>query len=100
MNVTVILNPGIGEDLGPDFLLTCDMEGWSLIVSDIELYAGVEIDVPEGATVIYIQSLGICLNILTLPIEEETTTTTSTSTSTTTTTTTVIFVCNLELEIL
>lgn len=88
MNVLVTLNPGIGGDLGPDFLLTCDVEGWSQVVNETDLYNGIELTIPDGSTVIYIQSLGICLNILTLPIEETTTTTTSTSTSTTTTTST------------
>lgn len=114
MNILLKLNPGIGEDLGPDFLITCDVIGWSETATDIELYAGISIVVPDEATVIYIQSLGICLNILTIPIEPfvctlevemiTTTTTTSTSTSTsttstTTTTTTYIPDCNLEGDI-
>jgi hypothetical protein len=93
MNVLVTLNPGIGEDLGPNFTITCDVEGWSQIVSLEQLLEGVLlIGVPDGANYIYIQSLGICLNILTIPIEttstSTSTTSTSTSSSTTTTTTT------------
>jgi len=89
MNVLVTLNPGIGEDLGPNFTITCDVEGWSQIVSLEQLLEGVLlIGVPDGANYIYIQSLGICLNILTIPIETTSTSTSTTSTSTSSSTTT------------
>lgn len=108
MNILLKLNPGIGEDLGPDFLITCDVIGWSETATDIELYAGISIVVPDEATVIYIQSLGICLNILTIPIEPfvctlevemiTTTTTTSSTSTTSTTTSTTIAIPDCQLE--
>ena len=89
--VIITLNPGLGAGLGLNFTVTIDVAGYSWDATLPELLAGFEIIAPDAATYVYITSLGVCLNVLSLPINPFTTTTTSTtstSSSTTTTTTT------------
>ena len=75
MIIEVTLNPGLGENLGPNFLVTTDVVGFSQIVTLTELLNGVLLDVDDSATEVYIWSLGICLNVLNIPIGPTTSTT-------------------------
>jgi hypothetical protein len=89
MYIIVKLNPGQGEDLGPDFQLTANVGVVSPSTATLdELLVGVPAFVNNSATQIFVTSEGICTNILTLNIITGTTTTTTTTTSTSTSTTT------------
>lgn len=81
MNVLVTLNSGQGAGLGPNFLVYSDVGTLSYNTTLVDLLAGVELTFEDTATIILIESLGVCLNILPLPIiPVPITTTTTTST--------------------
>ena len=99
MVVNVKIYPGLGTDLGPNFVVTTDIGSVSYNYTLAELLAGIQITVEDNATFIIITSLGICTNNLYLTIGAGGTTTTtttiadittSTTTSSTTTTTTTL----------
>jgi hypothetical protein len=98
MTVTVTLNSGIGNDLGPNFTLTANVGSVSpSLVTKTQLLAGKEVDVDNAATSITITSMGTCTNYVTFsitgipaPTTTTTTTTTTTLAPTTTTTTTTL----------
>lgn len=97
MIILVTLNPGLGEGLGPNFTVTTDVVGFSQVVTLTELLNGVALEVDDASTVVYIESLGVCINILPLEIVPSTTTT-STSTSSTTTSTTTCVPINYSID--
>lgn len=93
-----------GSDTGP-FDLYSNLDGYDTPfetgVDVAILEAGYSTEVPDGATIVRIQSTGDCINYIDITlrlaecdlagyVENITTTTTSTSTSSTTTTTTTI----------
>jgi|LakMenEpi03Aug12_release.lakeMendotaPanAssembly.Ray.scaffolds.fasta_scaffold37720_5 hypothetical protein len=96
MTVTVTLNSGMGNDLGPNFTLTANVGSVSpSLVTKTQLLAGKEVDVDNAATSITITSMGTCTNYVTfsitgIPAPTTTTTTTTTLAPTTTTTTTTL----------
>lgn len=68
-NVLITLNPGLGEGLGPNFTITVDVAGYSWEATLSELLAGFVILAPDESNYVYVSSLGVCLNMLSLPIE-------------------------------
>ena len=89
MDITIKLNSGLGDALGPNFNLTTNdgtVNPSSAILS--QLLAGITATVNSGATTITVTSVGLCTNSLDLSIPPATTTTTTVSGSTPTTTTT------------
>jgi hypothetical protein len=87
MYILVKLNTNQGLDLGPNFTLTTNVGTLVPATATLtELLAGVTVLADDTATQIFVTSLGICTNTLTLNVTPATTTTTSTTSTTTTTT--------------
>ncbi len=80
-----------GADTGP-FNIYSDADGYSVPVaigvSKASLLAGYNVTVPDAATIIKVQSTGVCTNFDLIPIGITTTTSTSTTSTSTTSTTT------------
>jgi len=70
MNVIVVLNQGLGSDLGPNFNLTADVGVVSPSTATLTdlLSPGVNVVVDNTATQIIVTSTGTCTNALTLSI--------------------------------
>jgi len=68
MNVLVTLNSGLGNNLGPNFVLTSDIAGFSQVATLDNLLNGIQVIVPEGSTKVVITSVGVCTNNLVLNI--------------------------------
>lgn len=90
MDVLLTLNSGLGANLGPNFNLTAN-PGHTVTpntATRAELIAGKMVSVsPEGATIIFVTSTGVCTNQLLINIAGITTSTTTSTTSTSTTST-------------
>ena len=88
MNITIGLNSNLGENLGPNFIITSDVGAVSPDSSTLsELLVGAIFDLDNSSTIVNVTSSGICSNTLTLNIFPSTTTTTTLAPTTTTTTT-------------
>ena len=87
MNVLVTLDAGMGASLGPNFLVYSDVGTVTYEATLAELLIGIERTFEDTATIILIESLGDCINVLSLIIDLSCTTTTSTTSEPTTTTT-------------
>ena len=90
MDVLLTLDSGLGANLGPNFNLTAN-PGHTVTpntATRAELIAGKMVSVsPEGATIIFVTSTGVCTNQLLINIAGITTSTTTSTTSTSTTST-------------
>ena len=87
MNIIVTLDAGMGTSLGPNFLIYSDVGTVTYEATLAELLIGIERTFEDTATIILIESLGDCINVLSLIIDLSCTTTTSTTSEPTTTTT-------------
>ena len=68
INVTVTLGTPLGSDLGP-FALTADVGVVTpAIATRTELLDGLIVGVYDDAVEVYVQSTGVCINSLTIPI--------------------------------
>ena len=88
--ITLVLPPG--GDAGP-FNLYSDTDGYVVAfatnISASALIAGyTATNVPDGTTIIKVQSVGVCTNFVNVPVNVLPTTTTTSSSSTSSTTTT------------
>ena len=78
MNTTIILNNGLGADLGPNFNLTANVGTVTPnTATKSELLAGKLVSVSDSATQITVTSTGTCANSLVLNITGQTTSTTT-----------------------
>ena len=78
MNTTIILNNGLGADLGPNFNLTANVGTVTPnTATKVELLAGKSVSVSDSATQITVTSTGTCTNSLVLNITGQTTSTTT-----------------------
>jgi hypothetical protein len=92
MTVLITLVLPVGGDAGP-FDLYSDTDGYvapfATNISASALIAGyTATNVPDGTTIIKVQSVGVCTNFVDVQVNLLTTTTTTSSSSTSTTTTT------------
>jgi hypothetical protein len=78
VNTTIILNNGLGADLGPNFNLTANVGTVTPnTATKVELLAGKSVSVSDSATQITVTSTGTCTNSLVLNITGQTTSTTT-----------------------
>jgi hypothetical protein len=78
VNTTIILNNGLGADLGPNFNLTANVGTVTPnTATKSELLAGKLVSVSDSATQITVTSTGTCANSLVLNITGQTTSTTT-----------------------
>ena len=79
-NITLVLEAGLGINLGPDFNLTADVGSVtpSTATKD-ELLAGKSVSVDDSATQVTVTSTGVCTNSITEAIPCAPTTTTTTT---------------------
>lgn len=87
MHILIILNSGLGSNIGPNCHLSCNVGGYSQLATVEQLLNGLTTYVPDTTALVYIDSIGTCTNRLTLSIPTSSTTTTTTIPSITTTTT-------------
>jgi hypothetical protein len=78
VNTTIILNSGLGVNLGPNFNLTANVGTVTpSTATKTELLAGKSVSVSDSATQITVTSTGTCTNSLVLNITGQTTSTTT-----------------------
>jgi len=68
MNVLITLNPGLGSNIGPNCLITCDTGTLSTVTTITQLLNGLTLTIPDETTFVYIDSIGVCTNRLTLTV--------------------------------
>ena len=85
MNVLITLNSGQGANIGPNCFLSCNSGTYSQVVTITQLLNGLTISVPNEATLVYVDSIGVCTSKLTLTIVGLPTTITPTAAPTTVT---------------
>ena len=90
MNVTVTLNSGLGNGLGPNFNLTANAGGTVTpsTATLAELLAGKLVSVSDASSIIFVTSTGVCTTQLVINISGITSTTTTSTTAAPTSTTT------------
>jgi hypothetical protein len=96
MFITITLTTPVGSSVGP-FDLFSNADSYAVAFDTniplSTLLSGYTIELPMGATIVRVQSVGVCTNYIDLPVDC-TTTTTTTVAPTTTTTTTIVDDCN------
>jgi hypothetical protein len=93
MFITITLTTPLGSSVGPfDLFSNADsyVVPFDTNIPLSTLLSGYTVELPVGATIVRVQSLGTCTNYIDLPVNCTTTTTTTTIAPTTTTTTTVV----------
>lgn len=92
MFITITLTTSVGSLVGP-FDLFSNADSYAVAfdtnISLSTLLSGYTVELPVGATIVRVQSIGTCTNYIDLTVDCTTTTTTTTVAPTTTTTTTV-----------
>jgi hypothetical protein len=68
MIATVKIYPGLGSDLGPNFIVTTDIGTVNYNHTLTELLDGVSLTIEDDAGFVIITSTGTCTNSLYLPI--------------------------------
>lgn len=92
MFITITLTTPVGSSVGPfDLFSNADsyVVPFDTNIPLSTLLSGYTVELPVGATIVRVQSLGTCTNYIDLPVNCTTTTTTTTVAPTTTTTTTI-----------
>lgn len=91
MFITITLTTSVGSSVGP-FDLFSNADSYAVAFDTniplSTLLSGYTVELPVGATIVRVQSLGTCTNYIDLTVDCTTTTTTTTVAPTTTTTTT------------
>jgi len=78
MNILVTIDAGIGSGIGPNVRVSSNIGTLEYIVTVAELLVGVELTFENSASLIVLESLGVCSSIAYLSIDYCTTTTTTT----------------------